>query len=549
MATGANIQPGRGNVVTNLPPTVDLRTNDAEVWDAIDRRARRFDEIAKPDLIRRAERAGAAEGLAYAKGEIARPERGILFGGDVAQAREAALGVAYQSQVRGDIDAQEEALRREHRYDPEAYERAAGEMVSGFIQGADPEWAVDVETYGRSLTQRGLSAVAGAREARDEQRTVQGIGVRRAQLQERMIALAAQGKIEGSVDYLAASVEYNQLQDDSEGNPAILYSPEQRAKDDETLTIGVAGAAVGAEAIQEYTDNGGGPPGTAAATRLLRERILDGDQFSSMTPEMRSRLYRESVTNLNARSQADREERRAQAEEERVANEARRDRVGSYRFRIETGDSISEAELREDPTLEDADRAQLLRASSAAARREAAQAATDARLEAQTRRDTYLGFRDQAQAGDLTQAEIADGVQAGLISRGQGRTLGSLRDRGLRPVIDDVMAPVLDAANRPGASMRGNREALARAEENAAAWARNNPDAPLDLRLSVGRDIAARHLGAPGAGQPANRETAQTGQVAALSALSAERNRRASTGNRMSASEYDRRRNEIINGR
>ena len=72
MATGASQQPGRGVVVTNLAPQVDMRDGSAEAWDAARRVADRFYEAGKPDLIRRAQARGNAEGEAVAAGGIAR---------------------------------------------------------------------------------------------------------------------------------------------------------------------------------------------------------------------------------------------------------------------------------------------------------------------------------------------------------------------------------------------------------------------------------------------------------------------------------------------
>jgi len=541
MATGANIQPGRGIAVTNLPPTVDLRTGEAEAWDSVRRVADRFVDAGKADLIKRAQVRGAEEGAAVAAGGEM-PKRGWLFGGDVAAARTAALESAYTARVRTDIDARDAELRRDHRNDPEAYERAAGEMVSGFIQGAAPEFAVDVETYARAVTQRGQESVALARASRDEQETVQGIAVRRGVLQERMIALAAQGEVEGNVDFLAASTEYNELQDAAESNPSVLYSPEQRAKDDEGLTTAVAGAVIGAESIREYAAAGGGTAGTARALRFLNDNILDGDDFAALTPEARARLYRESVANLTAKSQSDREDRRLEAEQERVQNEIRRDAVGSYRFRIETGDTITESELRADATLQDRDRAQLLAAARGAARREQDQVRRDAALEARNNRDAYNDWRDQAAAGSLTPSELADAVNGGQLSRGQARTLQGLNDRSLGPVVEDVMAPLEDALR--GGSRRDVAQVRARAEQNAVAWARNNPDAPMDLRLSVGRDIAARHLGTRSAGQPATAQTRLNGTAARVAAAAARIDAARRSGHPFSLAEENRIRNE-----
>jgi hypothetical protein len=542
MATGANIQPGRGIVTTDLPPQVDMRDGSAEAWDAARRVADRFAEAGKRDLVRRAQARGAEEGAAVAAGEMEMPKRGWLFGGDVAEARTAALETAFTARIRTDIDAREAELRREHRYDPQAYERASAEMVSGFIQGAPPDFAVDVETYAKSISQRGLESVANNRSARDEQEVVQSFGVRRTALQERMIALASQpGGITDNPEYEAAAAEYAALQDEAEGNPAVLYSTDQRLADDERTQVGIQTAIIGAEAVSTYSASGRGLPGMAAATRQLREDILESETFAGYTPEARQRLYRDSYAQLNQYAMADREERRAEQEVERQRREAARDRRESYALRIAMGDGVGQDEILNDPDLDDGDRATLIRSADAAVRREAEQARRDANLEAQASRDIYNGYRDEANAGTLSEADLADAVNAGTLSRGQARTLATLRDRGLAPVVADVMAPVRDMVSGEANRARRTGANMAIAEEAAAIFARANPDATLEQRLAAGRAIGERVFGRSTTAAPSER-------VRQLAGLEAERTRRASGGNRMSQAEYNRRRNEIING-
>lgn len=544
MATGANIQQGRGNQVTSLPPQVDLRTGDAEAWDRVRRIGDQFQDAAKPDLIRRAQARGAEEGAAVAAGEAEMPKRGWLFGGDVAAARTQALESAYTARVRTDIDRREDELRREFRNDPEGYERAAGEMVSGFIQGAPPEFAVDVETYARSRRENGLSVVANARAARDEQETVQALGVRASELQERLIALGSRAGGMESAEYQEALLEYGDLQDVRANNPAVLYSEDQRVADDDKLFDSVQSANVTRLAIEQYTAAGGGLAGNAAATRFLRDEVLGGEAFSDMDPGRLQRVYRDSVSQVRDFSAADREQQRLVDEQERERNAARREAVGDYRLRILLGEVDRDA-IMNDELLQGGDRAGLLASVQAAERRAAADAARDRQLDAAESRAAYNDFRDRAD-GTLTAADIADGVNAGLISRGQARTLQGVNDRAIRPVIDNVLAPLEDSLR--GRNRRDAGEIRARAEENAVVWARNNPDAPLDLQLSVGRDIAARHLGSQGAGQPQGANAEAAARAARVAAANQRIAAARAAGRPMSLAEENRIRNEARNG-
>lgn len=544
MATGANLQEGRGIVVTNLTPTVDLRTGEAEAWDTARRVADRFSDANKANAIRRAQVRGAEEGAAVAAGEMEMPKRGWLFGGDVAAARTEALERSYTARIRTDIDAADAELRRTHRYDPQAYERAAGEMVSGFIQGAEPQFAVDVETYARGRTADGLSVVANARAGRDEQETVQALGVRAATLQERLIALGGREGGMESPEYREALLEYSDLQDTRALNPAVLYSEEQRVSDDDKLFDGIQSANATRLAVEQYRANGGGLPGNAAALRFLDAEVLQGEAFGGMDPARRQRIYRDAVSQLRDVSAVDREERKVEAEQERAENEARRERVGSYRFRIETGDTISEAELRDDPTLNDGDRAQLLRASRSAAQREVAQANRDAALERQESRAAYAGWRDQAAAGSLTPDELADGIASGQLSRGQARTLQGLNDKSLKPIVDTVLGPTQDRAR----GRRNTTRQIAIAEEAAVRFAREYPDATLEQRLAAGNAIRDSVFGSTGAGQPATGQTRTTAQAQRVAAANERIRAARANGRPMSLAEENRIRNEARDG-
>lgn len=543
MATGANIQPGRGITVTNLPPSVDLRTGDAEVWDQATRVFDRFADANKADLVRRAQVRGAEEGAAVAAGEMEMPKRGWLFGGDVAAARTAALEQAYTARIRSDIDARDAELRREYRHDPEQYQVKAGEMVSGFIQGSAPEFAVDVESYARARTSDGLTFVANNRAARDEQETVQALGIRAATLQERLIALGGREGGMESAEYRDALLEYSDLQDNRAGNPAVLYSEDQRVSDDDKLFDSIQSANITRLSIEQYRANGGGLGGNAAALRYLQSEVLEGEAFKDVAPERRQRIYRDAVSQLRDFTAVDREEQRIADEQERDRNAARTAAIGEYRLRIFNGD-VDRDTILSDPLLDDGQKAGLLSSLQAAERRAAADARRDAALEASESRAIYNEWRDQAATGSLTPAELADAVSAGQISRGQATTLQAMNDRTLRPVIDILLAPTQERA-------RGRRDTsrqIAIAEEASVRFARANPDATLEQRIAAGNAIRDSVFGQQSAGQPSNPQTRQTGTAARVAAANQRIAAARANGRPMSLAEENRIRNEARNG-
>jgi len=546
MATGENIQRRRGIEVSNLAPQVNVDTGEAENWERAGRVFDKLTEAAKPDLMRRAAARGQAEGLAIAAGEAEYSAPRFTFG-EVAAARQAALETAYNARTRQDIDAREREVRREFRYDPDGYDAAMKEVVSGFIQGAPSEFAVDVEGYAQGKASEGLTWVADQRSVRDEQEVIQATATRAATLAERMIALAAKPGGRDSFEFLQANAEYGALQEERQNNPAILYSEDQRIADDEKLDVGIMGSEISRNSVQVYTDNGGGLPGMAAATRFLTDEVLNGEAFAELTPESRQALFRNGQAQLRDFYAVAREERRVEAEEERAQREERRELVGDYRLRIAMGE-VTEADIMGDETLQDADKATLVNGARAKARADRNELRAIEALERSGAVAMYNEFRDQAQTGGLTAGEIGDALTAGQLTPGQAATLRTLNDRSLKPVVDDVLAPVRDASRAPGRSMRGQERNMAIAEEAATLFARSNPDATLNERLQAGEAIARRVFGGPTAGRPSSPQAAAQGTAARIRAVNADIAARRAAGRPYSTAEANRMRTEAQNG-
>ncbi|WP_374387070.1 hypothetical protein [Brevundimonas sp.] len=545
MATGSNIQPRRDVGVTNITPGIDFRNGDAEAWEAAGRVADRLWDAAKPNLLMRAKARGAEIGDEIAAGEREYKAPRLVLG-EVAAAREQAIVTAYDARIRSDIDNRERELRQQFRLDPQGYEAAWGAAQSGFIQAAPPEFAVAVETYARTRGQDGLGAVSAARVDADQREASQALGVRIATLDERLIALASRpGGLE-SPEYAEALSERQGLQDQRMSNPAILYSEAQRAVDDDKLADGVTSANVTRLAIEQYTAGGKGLAGVAAATRFLNEEVLQGEAFSDLSPDRLQRIYRDAVSQVRDFSAVDREETRLEEAREREERAARRELVGDYRLRILMGEA-TEDQIQADASLTDADKAGLIASARAQARRAATEARTEVTL---GRVAAYNELSTQAFAGGLTNGEIADALNAGTITGTQASTLRSLNNRTIKPIVDDVLAPVRDATRGPGRSGRPNAEKMAEAERHAANWASANPDSTIQERVEFGRFIAQTVFGggASGAGRPQGAQAAAQGRQAELRALEAERATRQRQGRAMPQAEYNRRRNEIING-
>lgn len=282
MATGANFQPGRGIQVSNITPQVGLATGEAEVWDQAERVFNRLNEAAKPNLIRKAQQAGAEEGRALAAGEIERPKRGPLSFGEVAAARETAMRDAYMAGVATDIDDREREARTQFGHDLAGYERAMAGVRSGFINGSEPEFAVDVENYinrrigvGKTDISENVSRVALA-EADSTLRA------RIALSEKQLLLLIDQGKA-GTLEYDDAEESLLQAIRQRSSNPAIAYS-EAEADADFAAFAGRAKASIAALHVREIYESEGFDAALAQVqaiyddqSRAPDERMLAGN--------------------------------------------------------------------------------------------------------------------------------------------------------------------------------------------------------------------------------------------------------------------------------
>lgn len=549
MATGADFQPRRGVALTSITPGIDFRTGEVEAWAEGERVAQKYENAQKPNLLRRAAARGAKEGAAIAAGEMEMPEEGFLSYGEAHEARVAARQTAYLARIRTDIDDRESQARRDYRYDPEAYTAEMERARSTFIQNAPPEYAVEVENYAKDRAQRGLDVVASARVERDAAETNQALAVRVAKLDEDLIAMSAKGVSALDPQFLAVLGERQVLQLQREGNPAILYSTDQRVADDEKLEDGIVLADINRRALDEYRDNGRGLPGFAKASRLLQQEILDDERFADVSPGRRTRLHSDAMRELRAYTAHDTAEQRAMDEQDRERRRAMREAADSAVLDASLGE-VTEAQILAREDLDDAGKSRALSALRARVSRERTEDRAVAAEERAGQRAAYELLRDDAVAGGLSEAEIAEALNAGQITPGRAQTLRTLRDRTLSPHVDDVMSVVKDAAARPGASVMPDRnQRLARAEEGAAAWVRENPNATLEQRLQAGRWYADRHFGA-GSNRPAATSGGSEAQARAqrVAAANARIRAAAEAGRPMSVREQNRLRSEAQRG-
>jgi hypothetical protein len=279
MATGANIQPRRDNGVTANVPSIDLDDGAADMWRSVGRLADQIGQGQTANLRRIAERRGAEEGAAVAAGELEPPRRGLmealLSGSEVYQARQAAFQQAYMAGTQTDFDGQEAEVRRRNVANPQGYEREMQALRSGFIQGADPEYAVDVEAYANRRIQAGLASVADAAQSVALREATTEVATRQNLLATRLTDLIRDGQ-EATVEFEFLRDEREQLIQQRLANPAIPYSQAEADEDEREFITASKAALYTRDAVATLRSEG---PDAAIAT--LQEILTDPDIAAS----------------------------------------------------------------------------------------------------------------------------------------------------------------------------------------------------------------------------------------------------------------------------
>lgn len=162
---------------------------------------------------------------------------------------------AYLAGVATDIDDREREARTEFGHDLAGYEQAMAGIRSGFINGSEPDFAVDIEHYinrrigvGKTDISENVSRVALA-EADSTLRA------RIALSEKQLLLLIDQGKA-GTLEYDDAEEALLQALRQRSGNPAIAYS-EAEADADFAAFAGRAKASIAALHVREIYESEG----------------------------------------------------------------------------------------------------------------------------------------------------------------------------------------------------------------------------------------------------------------------------------------------------
>lgn len=273
MATGSNIQPGRDINVSAIPPSVDLDDGSADMWRSVARLGNQLRDTARPELIRRAEAQGAAEGAATAAGEIDGPSSrnplSLLSDGQIYEARRQAFETSYLSGVALDVDAQEADIRRRFPADADGYDTAVREMRSSIIANAEPDHAVAVESYINRRAAVGRNAINDTVETVRLREAQTDIATRQNLLSTTLTSMLLEGR-DQTDEYRFLQAERDALIQERLANPAIAYSAAEAEADEREFVTASKAAIYTRDAIATLHAEG-----ADAAIGTLQEILVD----------------------------------------------------------------------------------------------------------------------------------------------------------------------------------------------------------------------------------------------------------------------------------
>lgn len=502
---GQLLRPGG---VTPLPSGVQSAPDPmpealANLGQAIERRV-------KPVLIERAAQAGEREGNAGTP-----QSRMILTDMDAAYV--SAARQAYLARTATDRDDVLDRLFVEHQADPEAFEAAARQAQQEAVQGAAPDFAIDLELgWERGIQRRGQRLAIAKRDL-DSRRARDDVDARVATLQGTLEA-AARGGTLGEADAQEAMAEYNRLIDEKVANPIWGYTAAEAQRDRAVFAGRLASLEIGRSVVTEFETNITGGMTTRQAESVARANLAkafeENPALAGLPEAERTRLLGVADNALKERLEVLSAERRAEEEAEREAKAQERERhqtnFGNLLLGADSGE-LSEADINAalargdiSPVQADTLRGNT-RAAASRARTEENRAIADRRRaeadarradaeanreERENRRDAREGQRERAQDRVFELEDMAetdpDGAeraalrdyQNGVITERQYRSIRN-RARGERNSDDGAR---LDGTRSRMRQSRARPEELNTMESRYRDYLDRNPNATAEQR-------------------------------------------------------------------
>lgn len=337
MATGQNMQPGRSNEVSRLPPSADTRTFEPEMWQSLGRLADQISEAQKPGQIAAAQRLGREDAADVLAGAEA-PRRPILAFGDIFEARRAAYEQSYVAGRANDFDQEENAARVQHSHDLPGYEAAMEAVRSDFIAKSEPDFAVDIESYATRRIAAGREAVSSAAGRVALQEANIELGTRQGALASRLVSLIRDGEI-NTPEYEFLEAERDQIVQNRLDNPAIVYTRAEAEQDERELVTASKAALYTRNAVEVLRSLG--PDAALASLQdILTDEELRSDERQPAFEQARAAINQEISIATDRANIASASRSRAEAElRRRIDDDAASIELGG------AGNGLSEAEV------------------------------------------------------------------------------------------------------------------------------------------------------------------------------------------------------------
>lgn len=488
--------------VTPLPSAVTQADNPLP--EAIAGLGRFLESRARPELMRRAADAGAQDGAA---GTI--QNRPIIT--DMDEAYLSAARQAYLAREEGLRDEKLDDLAAQFAGDPQGFENAAREAMTGVVTGAAPTYAVAIEQSWARGIQRRLRPILRARQAADAATAKDNIDARVATLRGRLQALARVGELGGD-EAAEVQEELDRLWGEKQANPLWRYGAAENERERAALAGEVAGLSLGRQLLTDFETMvaSGKTALEARATALSNlNTAFETNEALRMLPEAERKRIRgmadDAFTNaFEARAAL----RRAEEDAEREADRQQRERYeANFNTYLPMADSgaltipqINALADRGEITQRQADalrsqtraaatrayteqrRAQAAERQAAAAERSAA--ADERRAAREGAQNMVYDLRDRAETdpdGALREARRLHA--AGVLNRAD---LNSVRNAAQSEWNDDDKERIAGMRQQLR-SMRLPPERMDVVESRYRQWADQNPNA-----TTQARDLAAR---------------------------------------------------------
>ena len=322
MALGTGLNVARGQGTTPLTDMSGFAAGDMAAAEGFERAAQGLGRLV--DAIEPVAQQAAAR---IAEQEVAAgrfQERATITGADVAFNR--AMTAGTMARLENQRDADLDALRLQHAFDPEGFRTAAAEYRTNALGGAVPgalamDWGAGFDrragnvfgTIAAAKAELDLREAKGATEARIERLTSETIGMAQGR---------ALGDVLGADDVQGNLLQIRLMFEGLAGNPAFGMSSEEAALKGNEVVARIKAGAVSAQATNILRAEGADAAyGFLQQLQTGTDPLLDADERTLAFNQARDAVQQEVGLANQRRNQAEAEQAAIEREAQRLIDE------------------------------------------------------------------------------------------------------------------------------------------------------------------------------------------------------------------------------------